>query len=252
MINLFFSGSAAGNIFNNHKEFGLSDENVIFIALHLYAGDISEPFNVSSRKEVYNAYFKLASAVSSDIRRFKQLLKKDNDLCIWYSSREVDEYLGMLATVFDPHINGHTIYLCDCEQVSESIAIFDENADLSKIERHLITADESSSFRTQWSILQAENAPLRVLNNGKIVSKPIDYADELIYNEIGDNETVIADICSELMKGDLARKLDFILMRIRQLIKEGKLEIVKRVKCDECYGKPFEDIMKCTVKMVRS
>lgn len=250
MINLFFSGSAAGNVYNQPIEFGLSDKNVVCIVLSLHAGDISEPFNVNSRKEVYNAYFEFSSGVSSDIRRFKQLLKKDNEICIWYSSRDVDEYLGMLAIVADSYINGHTIYLCDCEQVCESIAVLDENADLSKIEKHLITAEESSSFLSQWSSLQAENAPLRIMDNGKIISKSINYADDLIYNVIGDSETVIADICSALMKDYLARKLAFILLRIRQLIEAGKLEIVKRVKCDECYGKPFEDILKCTVKTV--
>ena len=194
MINIFFCNSAAGIAHVRRKEFGIPDEEYAILALRLHAGDITEPFNVSSRREVYNAYFDLDAVVSSGIRHLKQLLKNDKNLCIWYSSKDVDEYLGMLATVSYFDNSGLTIYICDCADVCERVAVLDENTDVSGVSRHLITPDERKRFLSQWAKLQAENAPLRVMENGEIVGKPMDFADELIFNTIGDKEVTVVQI----------------------------------------------------------
>ena len=249
MINLFFSDSAAEIAHSRRKEFGISDEEYAVLALRLHAGDITEPFNVSSRREVYNAYYKLDSDISSGIRRLKQLLKSDKNLCIWYSSKDVDEYLGMLATVSYFDNSGLAMYICDCADVCERVAVLDENTDVSGITRHLLTPDERSSFLSQWAKLQAENSPLRVMENGEIVGKPVDFADERIYNVIGDAEVRVGEICSQLMHSVLSFKFDFIIWRIRQLLAQDKLVLVKQGMCDQCYGKPFEDFVKSIVRI---
>ena len=68
------------------------------LELFLHAGNISVPMSVHSRKKVYDAYFDgYFGIVSEEIRRLKKYLKKENSVCIWFSKKDADEYLGMLA-----------------------------------------------------------------------------------------------------------------------------------------------------------
>ena len=40
-------------------------------------------------------------------------MKKGNSVCIWFSKKDADEYLGMLAVIEYLSGKGKTIYLCD-------------------------------------------------------------------------------------------------------------------------------------------
>lgn len=65
-------------------------------------------------KKVYDAYFDgYFGIVSKEIRRLKKYLKKGNSVCIWFSKKDADEYLGMLAVIEYLSGKGKTIYLCD-------------------------------------------------------------------------------------------------------------------------------------------
>lgn len=114
MVNLFFSGSSEGTARFHNMELGIEGETLVSLTLELNTGDISNPFNVSSRRDVYNSHYELDWAVSGEMRRLKKALKTDKQLCLWYSSKSIDEYLGMLASVAQFDGKGVNIYYGLC------------------------------------------------------------------------------------------------------------------------------------------
>ena len=107
---------------------------------------------------------------------------------------------------------------------------------------------------SEWEQISSVNSALRVLKDGKVISLPADYVDDRIYSIIGDNDTKIANICYHILQqADMSRKLNFILLRIRQLLNEGKLILASEghMPINDYYGAQIEDIMKCIVKRNR-
>ena len=98
MLNIFFDGSTEGTAHSCKTQLGLEGETMMSLELFLHAGNISVPMSVRSRIKVYDAYFDgFFGIVSEEIRRLKKYLKKENSVCIWFSKKDADEYLGMLA-----------------------------------------------------------------------------------------------------------------------------------------------------------
>ena len=48
-------------------------------------------------KSLWRIFWWIFGIVSEEIRRLKKYLKKENSVCIWFSKKDADEYLGMLA-----------------------------------------------------------------------------------------------------------------------------------------------------------
>ena len=59
MVNLFFSGMACGSGHVHRKALGIDNETLTPLNLQLYVGDISSPYNICLRRDVYNAYFEI-------------------------------------------------------------------------------------------------------------------------------------------------------------------------------------------------
>lgn len=254
MINLFFSDSAAGSGACHREKLGLELDSIYGLGLLLHAGDISVPFSVSKRRDVYNAYFELDWAVSDQTRRLKKALKNDKQLCLWYTKTDVDEYLGMLATLYQFNGKGISFYKCDCSDICECLAYLQQDDEIGDVQISSISNDELSELLSEWKRISSDNSPLRAIKDGKVISLPADYIDDRIYSIIGDNETKIADICSQILQqADMSRKLNFLLLRIRQLLSEGKIDLVVKgyTPNNAHYGAPIKDIMKCIVKRNR-
>ena len=86
---------------------------------------------------------------------------------------------------------------------------------------------EAKLLYRRWEQLVRENAPLRVLQNGKPVSAPVGYYDEAILANTPEEETRAAVVVGRTA-GLISRINDcFIFERIRALALAGRLEIVK-------------------------
>lgn len=249
MVNLFFSDSAGGSGALHKKAFGFEGEKLTSLDLLLYVGDISSPYNVSLRRDVYNAYFELDSEVSIDIRQLKKHLKKDKQLCLWYSAQDIDEYLGVLATIAQFEGKGISFFIGDCTEICESVAYLQFEENIPCVERRPLFHEEKESLLKEWQTIQAENAPLRLLRNGKVTGLPADYIDNELFGFIGEREVKIADLCQEFLQDELSRKLTFLLWRLRQLIKEGKIDVVKEDwDTDGFYGAPMKNFVRYVIK----
>lgn len=85
---------------------------------------------------------------------------------------------------------------------------------------------EAKLLYTRWERLTRENAPLRVLENGKAVSAPADYYDAAILANTPEEETPAALVIGRTL-GEFAVNDCLIFARIRALAAAGKLELVK-------------------------
>lgn len=250
VINLFFSDMAAGSGACHRKKFGIELDSIYRLSLLLHAGDISDPFSVSKRRDVYNAYFEFDTDIAKQIRRLKKALKKDEQLCLWYSRYDVDEYLGMMAVLCQFNGKGISFYKRDCSDICECVSYLQCDDEIGDVQISPFTNDEISGALSEWERISSENSALRTLKDGKVIGLHADHIDDRIYSTIGDNETRVAEICSQILQQeDMSRKLNFILLRIRQLLGEDKLELVGYAPSDPHYGLPGEeDIMKWIVK----
>ncbi len=84
---------------------------------------------------------------------------------------------------------------------------------------------EAKLLYSRWERLVAENAPLRVLENGKVVSASEDYYDAAILSNTSERETSAAMVIGRTL-GEYAVNDYLIFERIRKLAACGKLEIV--------------------------
>lgn len=89
----------------------------------------------------------------------------------------------------------------------------------------------SSEVRTmagQWQTLQAENAPLRVVEQGRVVSAGLDYYDGLIRQAIPDAPCQAAQIIgTALGKQKVPTGDRFIAKRLQHFIDAGELAVVQ-------------------------
>src|ERR1700737_529572 len=85
-------------------------------------------------------------------------------------------------------------------------------------------------YRDLWQQLRSENAPLRVIEGGKLVSAPISYFDSMLMSCVTDNWQKVARVVGEAL---VARMDDciiqpgdiFLIGRINALVESGRLEI---------------------------
>ena len=250
MINLFFSESAGGSGACHRKELGIEISSIYTLDLCLHAGDISVPFSVSKRREVYNAHVELDEVVSDDIRRLKKGLKQDNSLCMWYSANDVDEYLAMLATLYQFNGKGVVFYECDCTDICESVSYLQDEEHFGEVNMVQLSNEEISKRLSQWQQISVENSALRMIDNRSVISLPADYIDERIFDYIGDKSVKVTNICEHILaQDDMQRKLAFLMLRLRQLIDAGALELVSYdTAYRDDYIPPAKNIMRYTLK----
>jgi hypothetical protein len=90
----------------------------------------------------------------------------------------------------------------------------------------------------RWNELKAENAPLRALVNGKLISVPEDFYDHILIRSIPDGEFVMARLIGTVLgKYDLGVGDGWYALRIKKMIAENKLEIVSDADASHPYGK---------------
>lgn len=95
-------------------------------------------------------------------------------------------------------------------------------------EKRILTKEEIQQLSDRWQKLKAENAPLRVVENGTVVSADMSYYDDKIRLEFPDEPCKIAFLigralgCQKIPTGDA-----FIAKRIQHFIDNGELEVLK-------------------------
>lgn len=101
-----------------------------------------------------------------------------------------------------------------------------ETAKIFYSRRRTVKDCEAKLLYTRWEQLVQENAPLRVMKDGKPVSAPLEYYDQAIISNTPSKETAAAFVIGHTL-GEYAVNDCWVFERIRALAAAGKLEIVK-------------------------
>ncbi len=248
MVNVFFSGSGEGSARTFSQELGIKGEYYTNAPLFLHAGNIKDPFVYKTRKYLYELD-DCASWQSIEIKRFKKNTTASKDICLWYSTKDTDEYLGMLATLDYFSDKDKNIWLCNYSDICTAMPYIDlVKEPFTPPERHIITAEEHERYAVEWHKLQETNAPLRILKDGKITDFPENYIDEHIFEIAGNKEIRIGVICGEILANFLPRMLVFTEYRIHQLIEMGEFVIIKQGMTDAVIGGPAKYFSYSVIK----
>jgi len=89
---------------------------------------------------------------------------------------------------------------------------------------------ERLGYRKQWKQCLAENAPLRVIEDGKLVSAPISFFDPLLMSHVREMWRSVVSVFSSVTishwdDGVLQTDDAFLAARMRALAESGRLEI---------------------------
>lgn len=160
---------------------------------------------------------------------------------IWFSRRDVRDYMGFLALVGS--LGDTEFAVVDLSEVeiddlgtpllivSPSFLTPEMVAEGKLLERIVpLPASQRERYVAEWKALQEDNAPLRVLGDEGILSAPLDAFDPLLLScaqvEWRPMAAVLIEAIEAAQQGDLHRTSGdlFLMSRLYRLIEEGELD----------------------------
>lgn len=110
-------------------------------------------------------------------------------------------------------------------------------------EEKILTSGEIQQLSDRWQKLKAENAPLRVVENGAVISADVSYYDDKIRLEFPDEPCKISLLVGRALgRQNIPTGDVFIAKRIQHFINNGELEVLKD---------PHEGFYQVVVRRVR-
>lgn len=238
---------------------GGSSNDVVCIGLNLDIGDIANEIDSKERKNEFTRVFGSVNFDDNEIERFfysqredfEKLLvtaKNGEPIRAWksntpfsacafaflcYSLQNIECKISIISLPEYWKTSDNTIQSCtDWAELSpgQFYRFLPLEREVSNIEKRL-----QSSL---WNDLKAENAPLRALVNGKLISVPEDFYDHIINKNIPDREFAMAHLIGTILgKYPLGVGDGWYALRIKKMIAENKLEIVADKDASHPYGK---------------
>lgn len=234
------------------KALGGTSDEVVGISLYLDIGDIKSGAISNVRKELIfkmfrHPYKKNEGDITwkhdywevnlSDIKKLLDCAKEDQHIRIWYSDApysicgfyyvisQLKEYMGKVTVVKLPKTKvkeENTIISYTSWAEVEPGRFFD----FLPLEKE-ITLTEKRFIASRWHELQMENAPLRAVVNGKLVSIPEDFYDYFIRQSLLDGEFTVARLIGTVLGNHQLGIGDWwVAQRIDFMIANGELEVV--------------------------
>jgi hypothetical protein len=245
---IVFSDSFAGSLSTALKELG-RDETIVCLRDNLSLGPINPPDPALRlqwiRKELAPGLSDREWPSDRIARFWEAALASANRRVVWVSERAAREYAGFLEFVW-------RLDEADCDLVA-----FNEDAVtyprldgrmtagraicLGELPPSHLTATRywdrtvklenaaCERYRANWARLREENAPLRIRDDGGLVSAPISYFDDLLIactvEHWRKSARVIGEALCSFMDGPFFQVDDFFLAaRLRALAKSDRLE----------------------------
>ena len=246
----------------NHFEgqsIGGSSNDVVNIGFSLDIGDISGEVDGNERQNVFQKIWgcfgfddkeqeKFFIDQRKDAEKLISAAKEGNPIRIWKSNAPYSTcgFYFVCYLLRDIECNISVVSLPKYKQSSENEIVeyshwgevdagkfyqflpFEQQ--LSKIEKR-ITSD-------YWHVLMNENAPLRAILSGKLISVPEDFYDFIIINNLPDNDFIMARLIGKLLgEYSLGVSDSWYALRIEKMIEENKLIVVEDKDTTHPYGK---------------
>lgn len=247
MLEVVFSESEKGGILQAKAIHGDSKE-IVNIGFFLAMGDITGAINGKERQDVYD---QTLGRHSSDSNKEYFFAEQKNDMDILLSAAKAGEtiriwkshvpysmcgfyYICNLLKEIDCPINTVILpeYIHDTDQTVTSYNNWGEIEPekiygLMTFEKSL-SALEKRAASDCWEALKKENALLRAIVNGKVISVPEHFYDFIIFQNLPNTEFRQGELIAKLMtEYDLNVTDSWYALRIDKLIQEDKLTIIK-------------------------
>lgn len=247
MLEVCFNDSVKGAL-----KLSKSFEDIAGVSLLLSEGDIKSPIALEGcpRKDCiyssfsFDRYNELEDIEDSfnefwqySIADLKKLKSNSGKIRIWLDHTP-DAQCGLLFTadlLKDSSTEIHIIELPERVKRDEHCEI--EYHGWGEVEpklfeafldrEQILTYQETKNLSERWQILKSENAPLRVVENNKVISADIKYYDDLIRDVFPADACRIANIIGnalfrhKILTGDV-----FIAKRIQHFITTGELAVI--------------------------
>lgn len=249
ILHVVFNSSAAGTL---RAAFGKSgrDERVIGLPDSLSFGPIDPPDPALrtawvEEKLGFSGWDEVGGQATSF---WSEALSRNHRRIVWFTRRSTQEYAGFLEFLW--RLGQEPLEVIDLTdtmvrrggttepQLAVSLALLppevisDNNLwDLAED----LTPGSRDVYRERWARLKADNAPLRILSDGELISAPISFFDPVLLSyataEWQKATRIIGEALCEpptttLQTGDL-----LLIARARALVAAGRLE---------CRGDVFE------------
>ena len=257
MIEIVFGESEAGAMklaLASSKKLG---SDVICLGMMLNIGNIKIPLSDKYRgnllfkmlyqeqwgedKEMQNELKNLGTHYLDELRRLKEYLKKGESVRVWYSdspyalcgiywlcnalSRVKRDIYAVKLPDFEPYVSWAEV-------------------DPDKFEEHLsfqrkLSTIEIQRFAIEWQRLREENAPLRAMINGTVISVPSNFYDFLIWDHLANAPKKEAVLIGEILRSNRIGVKDWwIASRIEHYIHLGRIKIIK--DSDQKYARTLQ------------
>ncbi|MGN1421742.1 MAG: DUF3658 domain-containing protein [Oscillospiraceae bacterium] len=101
-------------------------------------------------------------------------------------------------------------------------------------EKVKLSREEAEFYSSQWQKLRSENADLRVVKDGKIISVKYDSYDDKFLSELSAEPQRAVDVIGEIYSRYFCdqKLLAFVYVRICRLIGEGRILEAEKCKND--------------------
>lgn len=255
MIEILFGESEAGAMKIALRREKRVESDVICLPLMLDIGDISQSVSGKYRRNlIYKMLYReqwgadeemkaemkaLGNTYSSELKRLNEYLKKGETLRIWYSSAPYS-LCGMMWLCsniwrFKYKCGVYAVELPKLEirgDCAVSFSSWDETepekfAEFAENQRRL-PLPELRKYAFDWERLVAENAPLRAVVSGSVISVPVGFYDFLIRKYMDDKPVRQAVLIGRILGENPLGVGDWwYAMRIEHLIGSGRIKIVE-------------------------
>lgn len=248
MLELCFSESAGGCLKSAVNEGILPRARIACLPLALSFGDISAPENIEEKKEFYDTLFEdyrmeYSGVLKNYMAEFQKERENADSVRLWYSDAP-SEFCGMLYAADLFCGKGIPVYRINCsrmllEQEAGIVKGIGHSGEMEPRETAFLansaermSGEMLAQCSAEWKRLAAENAPLRVMENGRAVSADAGYYDGLLMKHIPqEGETLVARVIGEMIGEEQIFAEDYFLAkRIRELIASGRLREGNRAK----------------------
>lgn len=234
MIHIVFGSSAAGTLRQVLHTRGLR-QRVVDLQDHLHWGPISSG-NFKNRGAWLDQHspHELGSHgwLDEATAKFCQRVEADDDRLIWVAPHCAAELSGLYwflgqfggagarMVIADYHVRGWN-------GPPPTLGMLDEKAMGELFDGTPSAWDEQRFPEDRWFGLMAEDALLRIVDAGKLRSAPENFFDDFIWQRVPDRPTKLLRAVGNIMAAsfDLENSLhdDFIIWRLRELFKQGKI-----------------------------
>lgn len=241
------------------KALGGSTGDVVCIGLNFDIGDITGAVDSVERKREFTRVFGSVQFTVSEIEQFFAAQREDCErlliaaqageaIRVWISKAPFSAcafaFLCDALRNIDCNISTVSLpeYWISSENTLQSCTDWAELLpgqlySFLSLERKL-ESPEKDRQSSLWNGLKSENAPLRALINGRLMSVPEDFYDHIIIKSIPDREFIMAQLIGTILGNHPLGVGDgWYSLRINRMIAENRLEIVSDRDASHPYGK---------------